>query len=317
MVYSCLFTGSSEGEIRTMNDEKKGMLAATTAYGIFGLSYLFSKLALNITQPLILLAARFTVTFIILNVLVATRVLKLHLRGKNLLGPVCVGLIQPVLYFILENYGIQYTTTTFAGILSSVSPIFTAILGAIMLRERPNVRQWLCIVLSILGVMMVSLGSTGGANTVPGMLCLLAAYLSGAFYAILIRRLSSRFSAFELTYVMFTVAFVFFPLLAVFQYRGQAPALFADAFAHPDFIIAVLYLGGCASVGAYMLSNYALARLPVARASIFTTFSTIVSVLSGVIIMKDPFTWVSLAAFVLILAGVWGVNRFAASSPER
>lgn len=295
-----------------MNEEKKGMLAATAAYSIFGLSYLFSKMALNVAEPMILLAARFTVTVILLNVLVATRVLRLNLRGKSLWAPIGVGIVQPVLYFILENYGIKYTTTTFTGILSSISPVFTAILGAIMLRERPNARQWLCIALSIAGVMMVSLGSTGGENTVGGMLCLLAAYFSGAFYAILIRRLSDRFSAFELTYIMFTVGFVFFAGFALVQYRGEAPGLFAAAFAHADFLIAVLYLGGCASVGAYMLSNYALARLPVARASIFTTFSTVVSVLSGIVIMKDPFTWVSLAAFVLILTGVWGVNHFAA-----
>ena len=34
-----------------MSSEKKGMIAASTAYVIFGLSYLFSKMALNITVP--------------------------------------------------------------------------------------------------------------------------------------------------------------------------------------------------------------------------------------------------------------------------
>lgn len=295
-----------------MNDEKKGMLAATVAYSIFGLSYLFSKMALNVTEPMILLASRFTVTFIILNLLVITRVLKLNLKGKSLWGPIGVGIIQPVLYFVLENYGIKYTTTTFTGIMSSISPVFTALLGAVMLHERPTLRQWGCIVLSILGVMMVSLGSTGGQNTVSGVICLLLAYFSGAFYAILIRRLSKQFSAFELTYIMFSLGFAFFAVLAFVQYRGAAVGMFASALSHTDFIIASLYLGGCASVGAYMLSNYALARLPVTRATIFTTFSTIVSVLSGIIIMKDPFTWVSFVAFVLILFGVWGVNHFAA-----
>lgn len=295
-----------------MNDEKKGMLAATAAYSIFGLSYLFSKMALNVTEPMILLAARFTVTVILLNLLVAARIFKLQLKGKSLLAPIGVGVVQPVLYFILENYGIKYTTTAFTGILSSISPVFTAILGAVMLRERPGARQWLCIALSIAGVMMVSLGAAGGENTFSGVICLLAAYFSGAFYAILIRRLSSRFSAFELTYIIFTVGFVFFLCLAFLQYRGETIRLFSAAFTHADFIVAVLYLGGFSSVGAYMLSNYALARLPVARASIFTTFSTVVSVLSGVVIMKDPFTWTGFFAFVLILFGVWGVNHFAA-----
>lgn len=294
-----------------MTEEKKGMLAAIVAYSIFGLSYLFSKMALEITEPMILLGARFTVTFVALNLLVLTRVLKLDLKGKNIWGPILLGVLQPVLYFVFENYGLKYTTTSFTGIVSSISPIFTAILGAIMLKERPNGKQWACIGISIAGVMMVSLGSTGGENTVTGCICLLLAYFLGSFYSIVVRRLSRQFSAFELTYIMFTVGFVFFAAMAFVQYGGQTPVMLADALSHGRFIIAVLYLGAVASVGAYMLANYSLARLPVARATIFTSLSTVVSVLSGIVLMKDPFTVMSIAAFVLIMVGVWGVNRFA------
>ena len=67
-----------------MSEDKKGMLAAGVAYSIFGLSYLFSKMALNITEPMILLVARFSVTIIVLNLLVVFRVLKLNFKGKNL-----------------------------------------------------------------------------------------------------------------------------------------------------------------------------------------------------------------------------------------
>ena len=294
-----------------MSEEKKGMLAAGTAYSIFGLSYLFSKMALEITEPMILLGVRFTVTLVLLNLLVALRVMKLNLKGKNIWAAVMLGVLQPVLYFVFENYGLKYTTTSFTGIVSSVSPIFTAILGAIMLKERPNVKQWACIGISIVGVMMVSLGSTGGENTVGGCVCLLMAYFLGSFYSILVRKLSRQFSAFELTYVMFTVGFVFFAALAFIQYGAQTPVMLRDALGHGRFIAAVLYLGGVASVGAYMLANYSLARLPVARSTIFTSLSTVVSVLSGIVLMKDPFTATSVAAFVLIMIGVWGVNRFA------
>ena len=85
-----------------MNSEKKGVIAASLAYIIFGLSYLFSKIALNITEPAILLCARFSITFVILNILVLTKAMKLNLRGKNLIPPILVGLLQPVLYFPLR-----------------------------------------------------------------------------------------------------------------------------------------------------------------------------------------------------------------------
>lgn len=291
-----------------MNSEKKGILAASLAYIIFGLSYLFSKIALNIAEPAILLCARFTVTFIVLNVLVVTGVMKLNLRGRNLIEPILVGLLQPVLYFILENYGLKYTTTSFTGLISAISPIFTALLGALILKERPTRRQWMFICISIMGVLMVSLKGGSGTNTVLGCVCLIGAYLSGSFYSLLVRRLSQRFTPFELTYIMFSVGFVFFAGMAFFQYGGTAFSMLIGALQNSQFIIAILYLGAAASVGAYLLANYSLSKLPVARSTIFANFSTVVSILAGVVIMHDSFTWVSFLATLLILLGVWGTN---------
>lgn len=294
-----------------MTQEKKGMLAAAAAYTIFGLSYLFSKMALNVAEPMILLCVRFSVTFLVLNILALTGVMKLQVKGKNLLGPILVGILQPVLYFVFENYGLKYTTTSFTGVISAISPVFTAILGAIILREKPNWRQWVCIGISIVGVLMISLGSNNGVNTPLGCICLLIAYFSGSFYSILIRKLSRKFTPFALTYIMFTVGFVFFTALAFIQYREQTISMLTSALSHKDFVLSCLYLGAAASVGAYMLANYSLAKLPVTRSTIFGSFSTVVSVLSGIIIMGDPFTPVSIVAFLLIMVGVWGVNQFS------
>lgn len=299
-----------------MNNEKKGMLAAGIAYAIFGVSYLFSKMALEVAEPVTLLCCRFFVTVLVMNLLAGFRLVKMNLKGRNLLGPILLGISQPILYFVLENYGLKYTTTSFTGMVSSVGPVFTAALGAMMLREKPNMKQWLCIAVSISGVMMVSLGGSGGENTLAGCLCLLGAYLCGSIYSILVRRLSKDFSAFELTYVMFTEGFLFFAALLLIQNGAGTGAVVAAALSHGQFIISALFLGGVVSIGAFLLVNYSLARIPVARSAIFNCMSTLFSVLAGVIVMKDPFTWVSAAAFVLMMAGMWGVNRFADKMEE-
>ena len=295
-----------------MTNERKGMIAATIAYCIFGLSYLFSNEALDVVgDPIILLSIRFTITFVALNVLVLTGVLKLQLKGKNLLPPILLGIIQPVLYFVMENYGLMYTSTAFTGMVSSISPIFSAILGAVMLREMPTGRQWLFICISIAGVMMVSLGANEGENTLFGCLCLLGAYFSGAFYSILVRKLSKTFTSFELTYIMFVVGFVFFAGFVFVKYGGETPEILLNAVSNGKFIGSALYLGVLASVCAYMLVNYSLKHLSVARSTIFTSFSTVVSVVSGVVIRGDNFSLLSGVAFALMLVGVWGVNKYA------
>lgn len=297
-----------------MSTEKKGMLAAAVAYSIFGFSYLFAKMALNVegVEPMILLCSRSTVSFVVLNLLVFTKVFKINFRGKNIWPAILLGLLQPLIFSTLENYGVKFSTTSFTGLIASISPVFSAILGVFLLREKPNWKQWICIVLSISGVMMVSLGGGNeGQNTVIGCVCLITAYLVAALYSILSRKLSKGFTSVELTYVMFTVGFVGFSSMTFATYGKQTISMLTSAWSNQTFIIASLYLGILSAIVAYILINYAISQLPVSRATIFSSFTTIISVLAGIIIMKDPFTWVSGVAFVLILFGVYGVNQFA------
>ena len=286
------------------------MAASALGYLLCGFSFLFSKKALLVSEPFILLTSRFALTFIILNILLVFGIIKIKIPKKAILPAVILGLVQPVLYFILENYGLKYTTTSFTGMLSAISPVFAAILGVAFLGERPTVKQWFFIFLSIIGVFLVRAGGDGGENTFAGMLCLFGAYLCGAVYNLLARYLAADLSPFTITYVMFTIGFIFFTAVSFIMYGSDTVPMIVSAAKDSGFVVSVIYLGAVSSVIAYSLINYSMGVLPVARSTVFGNVSTIVSVLSGVIIMHDPLSPVSIIAFVLILIGIWGVNRF-------
>ena len=65
-------------------DNLIGILAALIPNIIFGFSFLFSKIALGVAHPLIILAVRFTLAFIVLNLLWLVGIVKLNFRGKNI-----------------------------------------------------------------------------------------------------------------------------------------------------------------------------------------------------------------------------------------
>ena len=113
-----------------MSTSKKripSLLAALCAAVIFGMSFMFSRLALDVAPPTVLLAFRFTTAFVAMTLVVAANALvgKLRgkplfafsLKGKNILSLLALGIVQPVLYFIFENYGILYTSATFSGMM--------------------------------------------------------------------------------------------------------------------------------------------------------------------------------------------------------
>ncbi|MGE5598955.1 MAG: EamA family transporter, partial [Bacteroidota bacterium] len=81
--------------------------------------------------------------------------------------------------------------------------------------------------------------------------------------------------------------------------------------AEPAVWIPLLYLGLLSSVGAFLLINFMLGRLEAARAAVYTNLTTVVSVLAGVVVLGERIGWRQLLGGGLVVAGVWGANRFA------
>ncbi|MBQ2943482.1 MAG: DMT family transporter [Ruminococcus sp.] len=119
----------------------KGTIAALIVNIIFGFSFLFSKIALSYAHPLIILAVRFTVAFAVLNLLWMFGIVKLNFKGKPKKRILLMSLAQPLLYFILELYGIENTSSAMSGVIISLVPVVVIILSAVFLKEKPTVSQ--------------------------------------------------------------------------------------------------------------------------------------------------------------------------------
>ena len=86
-----------------MRGTAKATLAGLLGYSIFGFSFLFSKIALETAAPFVLLAARFLLAFLALNLLLLTPSAQLSLRGKPLKLLLLLGLV-----FFLTLKGANY-----------------------------------------------------------------------------------------------------------------------------------------------------------------------------------------------------------------
>jgi len=305
-------------------NKRLGMLAAMTGTGIFGFSFMFSRIALSVASPYVMLMYRFVLAFVTLNLLVLglraagvnhakeqqVHWLRFSLRGKDVRPLIALGLVQPVIYFLCESYGISLTNSTFSGVIIALSPIVGLALGALFLREYPTRAQIAFSLLSIAGVILMTLQQSSEGVVKPlGVLLLVLAVLSGTTYNLLSRK-SAHFSALEQTYVMMLIASVVFTGLAVWDCRGNWQMLIAPVSSLP-FMASALYLSVFSSNIAFLSLNYANSVLPVARVTSFCNLTTVISLFAGVIFLHEPFGWVSLLASVIIIIGVWGVQRKA------
>lgn len=303
-----------------MSNSRKHTLAVITAciaFVIFGFSFMFSSIALSITSTMVLLCFRFTVAVITLTVVVAVNSLvgrirgkawfSFSLRGKPMGGLLLLGIVQPVLYLVFENSSIRYTSSAVTGTVLAVVPVICILADVFISRESVSKLQVVCAVACVAGVALVE---TGGETRISflGFFCLLMTPVCDVGYYILSRRASRQFSPLEVTYVMFLMGMIVFVPAALIQGRGQMAELFLPAIQSAPFWGSVVFLGAVSSVGAYGLLNYANATLTNSEASLIGNIATVVSVLSGVLLLRDPFSPLQAIGVVVILIFVTLAN---------
>lgn len=293
-----------------MQKTHKGMLAAFGGNFIFGLSFLFSKTALNVTTPAVLLCWRFLLAFAVMNLLLLTGKFKISFKGKPVGALLLMGLCQPVLYFFFENYGLLYSNATFSSVMIALVPIASLVFGALFMKERPTVLQVLCSALSVGGVIfMALLQSAQGAITIWGILLLVGAVVTAVGFNVISRRSAKKVTAFERTYMMFLVGTVAFGGVALAE-NITTPLKLVIPFTDSGFLVSLIYLGILSSVCAFLMINYANTYLTLSRATVFSNVITVVSVAAGIFLLKEPFSVEILLAALMIIVGIAGVQYF-------
>ena len=293
------------------------LLAALTSAVIFGMSFMFSKLALEVAAPTVLLAFRFTVAVAAMSLVILVNALvgKLRgrplfafsLRGKPVYKLVLLGIVQPVAYFIFENYGILYTSSAVAGTIISAVPVCCILMDVLVLHERVTLKQVLCALGAIGGVALISVGGAMMVSAL-GMLFLVLTMLSDTLYYGISHNAAKRFTPFEMTYVMFIVGMVVFIPVGLIYAGGLHSPLITGPMHDGGFWVAVLYLGLLSSVLAYGLLNFANSHLSVSETSLFSNVTTVVSVLAGVVLLKEPFSVWQMLGVAVILVCVFVAN---------
>jgi len=306
-----------------MNSHAKAIGAVIVGNTIFGFSFIFSKMALQITLPSVLIAVRFVMAFIVLNLIVlfgrAIQVsdgqggrkplVQFSLRGKPLRYIILLALFQPILYFLCESYGIVYTSAAFAGTIIAVIPVAGIVFDVLIMHTKVRLRQIICAVMSAVGVAITTVGAEGMRSSALGLLILLGAVAAGALFYVFSKKSGDDYNPLEQTYVMFALGSIVYSVFALVQCHGQYSELILGALLQPQFIVSVLYLSVVSSVTAFICLNYGTVRVTVSEASIFANLTTVISIIAGVVFLHEVFTPFQVVGAIVILISVFFANR--------
>jgi len=266
----------------------------------WGTSFAATKTALASFSPM---------TTIWLRMLIATLVFapawlfvpKPSYRRGDLKWLALIALLQPCIYYLAEGYAVQLTTSSAAGVISAIVPLLVAAGAWAFLHEHLTARSMVAIVISLVGVAMLSLGGTAQAsapNPVLGNALEFLAMVCAAGSMLALKHISTRYNPWFLTGMQATVGAVFFLPGAL----ASNPAGWSAA--EPSAWIAVAYLGTFVSLGAFGLYNTAVTRMPANRAALSINLVPAVALLAGWFMLGESLTPVQLVGCATIIGAV-------------
>ena len=275
------------------------ILALATMF-VWGLTFVCTKVLLGYMSPLDILLSRTVIGFLALCI-ITPRMLRLRTRKHEPLFALA-GLTGVLGYYLAENTALQFADASFVSVAVSTAPLFTALLGFIVLREKGfGVRFVVGFVLAIAGIALVSFQEgPAHASALGVVLCLLGA-LAWAVYSIIVKRISSYgYETLAVTKRTFAWGLLFMVVVRLFV---AEPFPF-EALTEPLVLGNLAFLGLLASAGCFVTWGYSVKWLGATAASAYIYLQAPITVVWAVILLGEPLTPAIVAGFVLVIVGL-------------
>ena len=283
-----------------------GHLAGVITVAMWGYSFVSSRVLLdNGLGPVQIYVLRFALAYALILFLSHKKLFahNIHDEFMFLLCGLCAG----SLYFIAENTALEYTLTTNVSLLTSLSPLITAmIVGLVYKTEKLGVGTWVGSGIAMLGVACVVFNSSASLEVRPfGDFLSLAAAFSWSVYSIILRRLNAGYN------VWFISRKTFFLVTAIpfLVLENDSPDILG-IISRPEVYGNLLFLGLGASTIAYVLWAVTVKNVGAVKANNYMYLQSIITLLVSAIVLGDKITLIGCLGIALWAGD--NINKFLA-----
>jgi len=283
---------------------------------LFGLSSTLNKIALEKTNPTVIAGSIYFVAGVFLFAIHLSPLCK-KIQAKltsetdskttskdlRVLVPVilCGSIIAP---FLLLS-GLNQTTATNSSLLLNAESLFTVLIAFVFLNERCSRKEYVGIMLLLIGVIFVTTNGVFQKITLtenlPGNLMIIGAcffwgidnnlskFLSRKKDTILITGIKCFIGGTSLLGLSFLLGFSFYSPLVSLPY--------------------ILFVGAFSIAFSILFFLFALRKLGSMRTSVLFSFSSLFGVVSASVILREGFTLVQWIAGVVMILGIYVLYR--------
>lgn len=263
---------------------------------IYGVGNPLTKVAYESITPLWLLAARFTITFLVLLPFCGRRALaQLRAAKPSVWLPPCLCCASA---YISCNVALSLTSATNVGFIMSLPVLFAPFLEVPVLRRRYDPRRLPLQLLMVFGLFLLC-RTDGGFSFGAGEALALLDALSLAGVLVFGERAMRSFDALNLTFLQAGTAMLL--CLGAALLFGDVSALSA---VQPKAWLVIAYLALVCTVGGYWLQNLAVAHLSAAAVSMLQCTQPVMTALVSFFLLHETLGGVALLGAAIIIAGL-------------
>ena len=267
-------------------------------------SFIFTKEALTLYSPFSVVVMRITIATLILFLFCGLRhELERPTRREWLLFTLA-GIFQPFIYFILEAYGLQFSSPNTASLVLALGPLLSPFIAWILIRERVTIYTFIGLFVSAGGIaLIVLIGENVNFNPL-GVTLLAFAAITTVLYCICLRKVDARFKPATIVFYIDLTSLVFFlPTWLLFDHSRSfvAPSL------HP--LGSILILAVFCSVVSYIFFCNAVRYIGVARANAFSNLIPALTPVCVWAIAGEMISWNDYLGIFIVISGLFISQR--------
>ncbi len=278
-------------------------LGAIVCVVMWGTSFVSTKVLLNCgMQPVEIYIYRFILAYLTLLLIDHKRWRSNSWRDEGLLA-MC-GVLSGSVYFLAENFALEYTLVTNVSLLTSLSPLITALLIGLWYRnERPGSGMVAGSMVAFAGVGCVIFNSSFNLQINPlGDLLGLSAAVSFSFYSIILGKLNAVYDVWFITRKTFFYGVVTaLPFMLV-----ESPAFtVVEVAMRPELWGNIVFLAIGASLMGFVLWAATVKNMGAVKANNYLYVQPVVTLVVSAWLLGEQVSAIGYIGCGMILAGLW------------
>ena len=283
-----------------MNSKYLGYTMAFITIFVWGTTYAITKNLLNYFTPFEVLFLRFLIAYLFLLVVKPTFNFKLNFKEEKLF--LLLGLTGGMLYFLVENLALKYTSASNVGLIVSSIPIFSSIIAHFTTEdEKFDKNLILGFALAITGIFLILYNGNKVLKINPiGDILAVVCSIIWAIYSNLLRKVDKSYSGILVVRKTFFYGLMFMlPGLYLLKVKIHFEYLF-----NKDVSFSIFYLALVASSICFIMWSRSINIIGIIKTTNFIYLIPLVAMVSSVLILDEKITPLMVTGGLLILSGV-------------